>query len=58
MNTEDPNQLLNECKVVFGGLGCLSGDYNIQLQDSPKPVIHQLRKIPFAQRSKQSYKEW
>ena len=28
MNTEDPNQLLNEYKDVFEGLGCLPEDYN------------------------------
>ena len=52
MNTEDPNQLVNEYKDVFEGLGCLPIDYNIQLQDDAKPVIHSPRKIPFAQRSK------
>ena len=52
VNTEDPNQLLNEYKDVFEGLGCLPGDYNIQLQDDAKPVIHPPRKIPFGQRSK------
>ena len=52
VNTEDPNHLLNEYKDVFEGLGCLPGDYNIQLQDDAKPVIHPPRKIPFAQRSK------
>ena len=52
MNTEDPYQLFNEYKDVFEGLGCLPGDYNIQLQDDAKPVIHPPRKIPFAQRSK------
>ena len=52
MNTEGPNQLLNEYKDVFEGLRCLPGDYNIQLQDNAKPVIHPPKKIPFAQRSK------
>ena len=52
VNSDDPNQLLNEYRDVFEGLGCLPGDYNIQLQDNAKPVIHPPRKIPFAQRSK------
>ena len=52
MNTEDPNQLLHEYSDVFQGLGCLPGEYNIQLQDNSKPVIHPPRKIPFAQRNK------
>ena len=52
MNTEDPNQLLNEYKDVFKGLG----DYNIQLQDDAKPVIHPPRKYHLlkGQRSKKS----
>ena len=52
VNTEDPNQLLHEYSDVFQGLGCLPGEYNIQLQDNSKPVIHPPRKIPFAQRNK------
>ena len=56
-NTEDPNQLLNEYSDVFEGLGCLPGDYNIQLKDIVKPVIHHSRKIPFAQKSRMSLRE-
>ena len=54
VNPKDPNQLLNEYKDVFEGLGCLHGDYNIQLQDNTKPVIYPPRKMPFAQKSKRS----
>ena len=57
-NTEDPNQLLNEYSDVFEGLGCFPGDYNIQLKDIAKPVIHHSRKIPFAQKSRKSLREW
>ena len=52
MNTEDLNQSLHEYSDVFQGLGCLAGEYNIQLQDDSKPVIQPPRKIPFAQRNK------
>lgn len=52
VNTEDPKQLLAEYSDVFEGLGCLPGEYNIQLKENAKPVIHPPRKIPFAQRRK------
>ena len=52
IDTDDPNKLLKDYKDVFEGLGCLPGEYNIQLNVDAKPVVHPPRKIPFAQRKK------
>ncbi|KFM78222.1 Retrovirus-related Pol polyprotein from transposon 17.6, partial [Stegodyphus mimosarum] len=49
VNTED---LLEEYKDVFEGLGCLNGEYKIQLKQDVTPVIHPPRKIPIAIRDK------
>lgn len=35
-------------KDVFEGIGCLPGEYNIQLRDDAIPVVHAPRKLPFA----------
>ena len=46
------NSIIQEYKDVFEGLGCLSGEYNVQLKENAKPVVHPPRKIPFAIRDK------
>ena len=48
-NTED---ILLDYDDLFHGLGCLPGEYNIQLNDNAKPVVHPPRKVPYAMRSK------
>ena len=52
IDNDDPNKLPKDYRDVFIGLGCLPGNYNIQLNADAKPVVHPPRKIPFAQRKK------
>ena len=33
---------------VFSGLGCMKGEYHIELDDSVQPVIHPPRRIPYS----------
>jgi len=33
---------------VFSGLGCMKGEYHIELDDSVQPVIHPPRSIPYS----------
>ena len=33
---------------VFTGLGCMEGEYRIELDDSVQPVIHPPRKEPYS----------
>lgn len=42
--------LLHDFKDVFEGVGCLPGEYEIQLKDNAHPVIHPPRKLPIALR--------
>ena len=34
---------------IFEGLGCIPGEYNIEIDPSVTPVVHPCRKIPFKQ---------
>jgi len=40
--------ILTEYGDVFKGLGCLSGEHTIQIDETVPPVIHPCRKVPFA----------
>ena len=42
------DNIIQEYSDVFEGLGCLSGDYHIQIDKNIKPVIHAPRKVPVA----------
>ena len=33
---------------VFGELGCLPGEYHINIDETVKPVVHPPRRVPFA----------
>ena len=48
--TELKENVKNEFKDVFTGIGCLPGTHSIRLKDDAVPVVHAPRKIPFAQR--------
>ncbi|XP_057709985.1 uncharacterized protein K02A2.6-like [Corythoichthys intestinalis] len=41
-------QLMEEYKDLFQGLGCLPGEHTIRVDKSVPPVIHPCRKVPFA----------
>ena len=43
---------LEDYPELFTGLGCLPGEYKIELQEGSRPVVHPPRKIPVAQRQK------
>ena len=38
--------ILSEFTDTFTGVGCLEGNYSIQVDDSFNPVIHPPRKVP------------
>ena len=40
-------KLVDDYRVVFCGLGCLSGEHHIQLRGDAKPVVHSARRVPF-----------
>ncbi|XP_063370221.1 uncharacterized protein LOC134658469 [Cydia amplana] len=42
--------MLDEYGDVFEGMGCLPGEYRIQLQPNVQPVVHAPRKLPLALR--------
>lgn len=42
------DSILREYEDVFKGLGCLSGEHAIQVDETVPPVIHPCRKVPFA----------
>ena len=42
--------VLREYPDVFEGLGCLAGDYRIQIDASVRPVVHPPRRVPCALR--------
>ena len=39
-------ELLKEYEYVFTGLGCLPGEYHIEVNPAIKPVLHALRRVP------------
>ena len=41
-------ELVDKFADVFSGLGCMKGEYHIELDDSVQPVIHPLRRIPYS----------
>lgn len=41
-----------ECESLFQGLGCLPGEYSIEVDTTMRPVVHPCRKIPFPVRDK------
>lgn len=42
------DQLMEEYKDLFQGLGCLPGEHTVRVDESVPPVIHPCRKVPFA----------
>ncbi|CAB3252665.1 unnamed protein product [Arctia plantaginis] len=40
--------ILNEFPKVFVGMGCLPGEYKIQIKNNVEPVVHAPRKLPVA----------
>lgn len=44
------NSILDEFPDLFVGIGCLPGEYKIQLNNNVKPVIHAPRRLPLALR--------
>ena len=52
MDTEAINNLLVEYKDVFVGLGCLQGDYHVDIDQSISPVQHAPRRTPVALKKK------
>ena len=52
VDTEAINNLLVEYKDVFEGLGCLQGDYHIDIDQSIPPVQHAPRRTPVALKKK------
>ena len=48
VNVTQPVDLIDQYKDVFEGLGCLEGDYHIELDPSVSPVQHVPRRIPVA----------
>lgn len=42
--------ILDEYLEVFEGMGCLPGEYRIQLSNDARPVVHAPRKLPVALR--------
>ena len=44
----EKDQILREYGDVFEGIGCLPGEYNIEVDLEKSPVIHAPRKIPVA----------
>ena len=45
---QDP--VLREYTDVFEGLGCLAGNYRIEIDTTVKPVVHPPRRVPCALR--------
>ena len=43
---------LDDYSELFKGLGCLPGDYHIELNEGATPVVHAPRKVPIPQREK------
>lgn len=50
INAQIKSSILDEFEDVFQGMGCLPGEYRIQLKDNITPVIHAPRKLPIALR--------
>ena len=46
------SKILNDYKEVFTGLGCLPGEYHIEIDPSVKPVQHAPRRVPVPLRTK------
>lgn len=44
------NKILTEFPDVFQGVGCLPGEYKIQINENVQPVVHPPRKLPIALR--------
>ena len=48
----DHDSLMEEYSDCFEGLGCLPGEYKIQVDENVPPVVRPCRKIPFKLRGK------
>ena len=48
VNAAQLTDLIDQYKDVFEGLGCLDGDYHIELDPSVPPVQHIPRRVPVA----------
>lgn len=42
-----------EFKNVFEGLGCLSGEHKIHIDETVTPVVHACHKVSFALRERE-----
>ena len=47
----ETEKILDEYRDVFNGLGCLPGEYNIEVNQNHTPVVHAPRRLPFAIRA-------
>lgn len=50
--SQQKDSIIAEFADVFEGLGCIGGEYDIQLQDDAKPIKQQPRRVPTAMRQK------
>lgn len=48
----DTDSLLGNYKFLFNGIGCLKKPYRIDLKENATPVVHPVRKVPFALQEK------
>ena len=46
------DELLQRYDSTFGDLGCLPGEYHINIDPDVKPVVHPARRVPFALKAK------
>ena len=46
------DELLQRYDSTFGDLGCLPGEYHINIDPNAKPVVHPARRVPFALKAK------
>lgn len=42
------NKLLKKYESTFSGMGCIKGEHHIEIKKDAEPVVHPIRKIPFA----------
>ena len=53
MSSVSKEQILSDYKDVFTGLGCLQGEYHIDIDTSIPAVQHAPRRVPVAQNKTQ-----
>ena len=50
--TRTSEKIMAQYADVFQGLGCLDGEYHIEVDHSVRPVVHPPRRVPFALKNK------